>query len=781
MHTDDHAHSIPRKRRRPALSCEKCRQRKVRCDRKMPCEPCTKSHGSLSCSYVYEGKAALNARLEASRRSEHGSPVDHNGTHGSSGNASSVEGATNGARVAHLESSVRALHDRLSRLEYQVNGTTRRHLPSNGNPDAINNISGLDDRIAELERLSDQPQTTISPLAPRLKSTGERTKLFGTTHWALVFQQFRLLRQVRSTASYTDGNQNEISKLLKEIRGLRRLIKSRQAPQLADPAPALLNDLPSRETCDELVHHYLRTLGLIYRVLHIPSFYQDYERFWENPRSASTGFVMELLLILAIGSIFRCKPGPSNDLGIPVRRWIYAAQWWLSGPFEKELGSLESLQVHCLLLLCRQAYVIDKESNWMAAGTLLRQAINQGLHRDARNFPTVSIFDAEMRRRIWATVLEINIQFSIDAAMPPLLTPQDYDTRPPSNLSDDDFDRSTTDLPPPQPNDRYTTSSLQVLLFQSFPTRLRIARIINECFHEPSYEAALHLGGQITVACREMAVLFHTWLSRAGGSTLRPTQFHHRVMDNVLRRFLLNLYRPFTIQATHDPRFYLSRKLSLDSALMMASYAGSPSTSSDTDQTPYQDFQRLSLSGAGIFKGHLSPDVMMVISLELITQLEEEVAAQPTGPGPQILTAVDQLVQEARKPIIQALERINEDLYQGLATGNPSMKRYCLSAGVLAQVHAVPRGEQAEWVHIREAFMESMRTCRTLLQQHISSDSLMTMKDGTLPTSADEVVRGFTPESAIGSTLDSEFTVPNLGFEDLNFWDIPAFFDAGEF
>lgn len=568
---------------------------------------------------------------------------------------------------------------------------------------------------------------------------------------------------MRSTASYTDSNQNEMSKLLREVRGLRRVIKSRQTPQLADPASNLLNNLPSREVCDELVRHYFRTLGLIYQVMHIPSFYQEYERFWENSHSVSTGFVRKLLLILAIGSVFHCKPGPFNELGLPIRRWIYAAQWWISGPFEKERESIEGLQVHCLLLLCRQAYAMDKESNWTAAGTLLRQAIHQGLHRDPSNFPAISAFDAEMRRRIWASILEINVQFSLDAAMPPLLAPEDYDTRPPANLGDDDFDRSTNDIPPSQPKHYYTTSSLQVLFCQSLPVRLRIARTINDCSDEQSYENALHLGREVTVACKEMAALFHTWLSRTSKNMFPPTQFHQRMMDTILRRFLLNLYRPFASRAAQDPRFYLSRKLSIDSALILASYTESPTPDMDADQSPYRDFQRLILSGTGIFKGCLSLDVIIVISLELITQLEDEATTIPTGPIPSIPNTVDKMTQSARTPLIQALERIKDHLYQGLAAGIPSMKRYCLLTGVLAQVQAVPQGEQAEWTHIREAFMDSMRTCRKLLQQHIPNGPPAQVTDGTLLTPSDGVY-GFTPESTVGSIPDSEYTVSSYLF-----------------
>lgn len=40
----------PRKRRRPALSCEQCRRRKIKCDRTYPCSQCLQSK-TASCSY----------------------------------------------------------------------------------------------------------------------------------------------------------------------------------------------------------------------------------------------------------------------------------------------------------------------------------------------------------------------------------------------------------------------------------------------------------------------------------------------------------------------------------------------------------------------------------------------------------------------------------------------------------------------------------------------------------------------------------------------------------
>ncbi|KAJ5895080.1 hypothetical protein N7495_006771 [Penicillium taxi] len=752
-----------RKRRRPALSCQQCRAKKIRCDRGFPCRPCIKVQSSSMCSYVDEGKVLLDARLESMGPStatdnDHESPSSGQDQRIVAGQTPDID------RIMQLERTVSALQGQVQDLQQRIDsGDVRR----------LGNESIRDGKRPARSGQSEQPPTLIPPLELRLKSFGEKTKLFGTTHWAMVFQQFHLLRQARGTASCTDGNQDEVGERIREIRGLRNRIKKKNLQFLTDPAPDLLNEIPSREICDDLVQYYLRTLGFMYRVIHVPTFYQEYESFWKTPTSASKGFIMKLLLILAIGSVFYCNPGPVNELGLPIYLWIHAVQCWLSGSSQKETMNLTGLQVHCLLIICRQAYAIEKDSSWISAGTLLRLAIRQGFHRDPSHFPSLSFFECEMRRRIWAVVLELNVTLSIDVAMPPLLSSDDFDTSPPSNLDDEDFHPLSSTISS-HPKSSLTDSSLQILLLRSFAIRLQITRTINECGHEHSFENALKLGNELNISCKEIAAFFQKYPACSSDSRPRPTQLHYHLMDTLLRRFLIYLYRPFAIQASRDPRLYLARKLSLDSALIIFSYGDSPTDAPATDLTSYQDFYRLALSGAGFFKCHLSQDVLITICLELITQFEEEAATQPTGSS-QLTDAMNKVAQAARAPLIQALERIRNQLYQSLAAGIPSMKRYCILGGVLAQIQCVPHGDQGDWTHIREALIESMQTCRTLLQQHITKTSQFSPDDGkTLVTPGNQ----WMPDSDIASSLDSGVAFPGLGFGDLDFWDIPDMIDT---
>jgi hypothetical protein len=76
--------SVPRKRRRPALSCVQCRRRKVKCDRNNPCGQCMLLRNSDPCTYssddrgiVYEQSARPNQGVLSRGRREEGINSNH--------------------------------------------------------------------------------------------------------------------------------------------------------------------------------------------------------------------------------------------------------------------------------------------------------------------------------------------------------------------------------------------------------------------------------------------------------------------------------------------------------------------------------------------------------------------------------------------------------------------------------------------------------------------------------------------------------------------------------
>ncbi|KAJ5955155.1 Transcription factor [Penicillium viridicatum] len=234
---------------------------------------------------------------------------------------------------------------------------------------------------------------------------------------------------------------------------------------------------PSRELADTMVDLYCTSFESVYRIIHVPSFRSEYQRYWDNPESATASQCLKILLEISIGSSLHDYGNTTTGLRQKVQQWVHAAQAWLSGPLEKDRLDVTGLQVYCLVILARQLFSISGDLVWVSTGSVIRMAMQIGLHHDPKHLPAMSLLQAELRRRLWATVLEMAIQ-SADSAMPPIISLNHFDTEAPSNYNDDEIDESTIELVP-HPTSTYTTSSTQLILLDSIPTRLRILELLS--------------------------------------------------------------------------------------------------------------------------------------------------------------------------------------------------------------------------------------------------------------------------------------------------------------
>ncbi|CAM1504782.1 Fc.00g023730.m01.CDS01 [Cosmosporella sp. VM-42] len=681
-----------RRRRRPARSCEQCRRRKVRCDQDQPCRGCVRARQPLQCSYRDNGSVERS-----------GIPGDVREL--ATGEASSRSGGGTGT-----QSSL---------------GTQRELVVGYPRSSGLASQPGERSPAAELERKSSHiprvssplPSTSsaIPPVVPRLRNVPEKTKLFGQTHWLHTAEKFPVsgkFHPVEVEPSFNDAKA-ELIEALKDTRALRRQVRAQGAVKLEEPLRDLFATLPVKETCDELVRCYLRTFEPLYRIVHLPSFWREYNRIWEDPSaSIPTVFLMKVSLILAMGTTFYASSDDTETalLCRLTQSWVQNAQWWLTGPSEKSTYNLDGLQVFCLLIIARQTtFNCPGASSWLSTASLLRMAITMGLHRNPNLFPTLSPFQREQRARLWATVLELCIQSCLDLALPLNLSLDDYDAPPPSNYNDADLELDSWGAP--APSGTFTDSSLQILLTKSLPLRIEIVRLLNDFRNQQSHENAIKTGTELRAACREVAAFFHSQKALHkdnDGSRLRPTDFHRKFMDIHLRRFTLFLHRNFMLHARTEPRFYLSRKLCVESAMVITS-AGKDSDLS-LPKRDLDDLSKLSLVGRGLFKCALSLDAILVLALEIITQLDDDAAPQYEADD------LDEMAKATRAPLIQTLEHVHEQLLNLLASGNTSLKRLLFVVAYLNQIRAMESGGPIKQA-IYEAVTEMLRKCVTVLRE----------------------------------------------------------------
>ncbi|KAF4449155.1 hypothetical protein F53441_7551 [Fusarium austroafricanum] len=684
-----------RRRRRPARSCEQCRRRKIRCNLGQPCNGCVRARAPMQCSY------------------RDGSPVEANQR---SGVLSGVE-----ARVEREEAITTPQRD-----PQVQNNTLDRHQDHVARPARPENTGDV-----LVSGRENQPSETIPPPQTSFPVSGN-------------------FHPVEVEPSWEDAK-SDFYEALKEARMLRFGLKKQNFPTLDQPIQDLRETLPAKEVCDELIACYLRTFEPIYRVVHVPSFRREYDRIWisEQPSSVPTVSLVRLTLILALGTTFAKfdTEAEINHLWRLAQTWIQNAQWWLTGPNEKTTYNLDGLQVFCLLIIARQStFNCRGATSWLSSGSLLRAAITMGLHRDPKLFPGMSLFQKEFRARLWATVLELAVQSCLDLGLPLHFSEGDYDASIPSNFDDSDLESACPKTP--KPMGTFTDSYLQIMLAKSLSLRVEVVRLLNDFRHEKTYERALELGSQLRTACRDVATFFHVTLkdqtNSRRGSSLEANEFHHKLIDIHLRRFIMFLHRDFMLQARNDPRLYLSRKVCVEAALVIAS--GSKGADFNLPIQVWDDLSRLSFVGRGLFKCALSFDAMLILALEVISQFQDESANHESE-------VLSEMARATRAPMIRILEEIGVQLRCMIARGNLSLKRLLFSNAHLAHIRALETGRPVKSA-VHETITPTLRDCITMLR---------------------DVQAITTPQESIveSESLNADFFGPDLfSNNNLTEWDI---------
>jgi hypothetical protein len=305
-----------------------------------------------------------------------------------------------------------------------------------------------------------------------------------------------------------------------------------------------------------------------------------------------------------------------------------------------------------------------------------------GLHRDPKNFPKVPIFIAEMRRRLWATALEMAIQTSLEAGMPPLIASDDWDTEPPSNIHDESIWESTTVMPRPEPINVCTRTAFQIILVKSQRTRLRVVHLLNKFQAGPSYEEILALDQNITGACNDASRLVRVYAA----SKQPPTALQRNLLDIYIRRYLLQIHMPFSIMSKSEPRYYYSRKVCLEAALTIFFHSGAEDLAPGAEPHIQDDYTRLKVVGSGVFKD-LMLHAATVITIDLIVQLEEDMKS---GLPPSMQR------KAAREPLYQAVQDIITLTAERIRQGENNAKGHLFLSAAAAQIQAMTNGQRPE-------------------------------------------------------------------------------------
>ncbi|KAF8847325.1 hypothetical protein BDZ45DRAFT_607644 [Acephala macrosclerotiorum] len=421
-----------RQRFKPQLSCTFCRNRKLKCDRSMPCENCVKRNLASSCTYVHASLLKDKDKAQVQKSSS---------------------GSGRGEGQKDVQSQVRRLEELVISL---MNKTSK-------------NGSGGQDHVTPPDHSIEAEEQESEVRDRRLKDTAlsfgritidedERTNYVGSAHWAAILDN---IAGLKDQLDISDESTKEEKDNLPAIPGPDLLVGSVRAATRAE----IIASLPPRFVVDKLVMRFYESVDMGSSMLHRPTFMKEYELFWQFPQTTPIMWIGQLFGICTLTVFYETvSKAPSSLAGMPLQSPMDAVDIYREKTIQcLVLGNytdpgpctLETLYLYFIAAHFRSSDAVF--GAWLIFALLIRTAMRLGYHRDASHYPNLSVFRGEMQRRLWASLVHLDLQTSLQVGLPRMIREGMYDTQPPRNLMDEDFGENTTVLPLPRPDHELTT------------------------------------------------------------------------------------------------------------------------------------------------------------------------------------------------------------------------------------------------------------------------------------------------------------------------------------
>ncbi|KAJ8130990.1 hypothetical protein O1611_g2641 [Lasiodiplodia mahajangana] len=376
---------------------------RLKCNREQPCSSCTQRGLGTSCTY--------SANTEISPRVQKGQAPKK---------PDSLQD-----RIQQLEDLVIELMNKTPKVTAASKDLQPTGFPGEDIPDDSSTISDT---------------SVIQP-----SDTG--ANYVNSEHWAAILDSISELKECFDQEKTEQPVQLISHSLPTDLSGPPLLFGCSRPPEIGD----ILTSIPPRPVVDRLVSQYFNSFEISAAIVHSIQFLEEVSLDSSLPTPnlvttadiymkarASMGLDLETMI-----ATFRLRTAQCLVLG----------RYTKGGPYVLETLMLYFANEHFLLN--------DAEINvWIVLSITIQIAIHTGYHKDPKHFKNMSPFTSEMRRRVWATIIEIDLGISAQMGVPRLIKPAQVDTEEPCNLLDSDFDRNTESIPPSRPESDLTPYAL---------------------------------------------------------------------------------------------------------------------------------------------------------------------------------------------------------------------------------------------------------------------------------------------------------------------------------
>ncbi|KAK3337360.1 hypothetical protein B0T19DRAFT_447939 [Cercophora scortea] len=549
---------IVRKRNRVPLSCYPCRSRK-KCDRSHPCSNCVKREGgdASSCSYASPASRKKNQSQGAASPDDMQNRIDRleglvlSLMHG----GANVDASSAAAAASASASSANAAASALSTTD---SGSSAK-------------IDGDDDGAMRDEEDDSDVDDGLATSLGVLKVDADRGKsmYIGQEHWHTI------LADIAEVKNYYAAHKKELENSYEKVM-LSKPPTARNGPTFllgATPATEieLRAELPPKSTVLTLCGRYFNSMDNAVNIIHAPTFHQQLRNHWQDPSKSPIMWLGLLYSVLCLAMLSYHKVGDEppewkgRALELAAEYRLRTVQCLVTGDYTRPV----EYTVETMMLYVFGEYSSRWDADlglWLVTSLITRIAFRMGYHRDAKWFPTISPFHAEMRRRTWALVRMSDVAFSHQVSLPNMIDEHDCDTQLPHNIFDEEFGPDTKVLPPSRPSAEPTPISYMISKVRLCLELGNILRATSRVGTQVHYDEILRFDARLREIKAELPP--HLKLQPLEGShdplTLIIARFN---VDILYLKIMCLLHRKYISRARHNPRYAHSRRSAIESSL----------------------------------------------------------------------------------------------------------------------------------------------------------------------------------------------------------------------
>ncbi|KAL5325284.1 hypothetical protein ACEPPN_006409 [Leptodophora sp. 'Broadleaf-Isolate-01'] len=377
--------------KRPRLVCNQCKKAKLRCDRGQPCSTCLKKGNGSSCSYQQQTSTTTGRNTLAEDK------------------------------LQHLESLVTQL------IQNQTSAVPGSYVA----PNVLDNSSDkLHGGHTPEEASSEAPDSYA-----------------GSTHWSAILEDIHELKAALAESPTTlddDFTPPPESRLLNE-----ELIFGDSTCYSLDQI--ISQYLPPKIEVDRCLSKYFQGETYIVPFVHTYQFQRQYQDFWADMDKTSPLWLSMLFSICHMASLIGRNTGSPYSPRIESSNGnggfhTAAGQCLVLGKYHRPQKF--SVQALALYAHCRNLQTLDPSREMgLILSMVVRMSYEMGYHRDPGSVGRFTTFEGEMRRRLWASLKQMDLMTSFQLGLPSNINLEHCDTRSPRHLLDSDFDEDTAILP----------------------------------------------------------------------------------------------------------------------------------------------------------------------------------------------------------------------------------------------------------------------------------------------------------------------------------------------